>query len=109
MKKAFICSPYRGNEKSNVEQAYKYCKQTLDAGFIPIAPHTIFPNFMDDSVKEERELGIEMGLDLMKLCSEVWVFGTPTEGMKLEIAKAEELGITLKFHDQKGLVGYDNN
>lgn len=99
MKKAFICSPYRGDEKSNVEKAYKYCKQALDAGFIPIAPHTIFPNFMDDSVKEERELGIEMGLDLMKLCSEVWVFGTPTEGMKLEIEKAEELGITLKFHD----------
>ena len=109
MKKAFICSPYRGNEKNNVEQADKYCKQAIDAGFIPIAPHTIFPNFMDDSVKEERKLGIEMGLELMKFCSEVWVFGTPTEGMKSEIAKAEEFGITLKFYDKKGLVGYDSN
>ena len=69
----------------------------------------LFSNCLDDSVLEERTVGIQMGLELMELCSEVWVFGPPTEGMKFEIAKAEELGITIKFHDQKGQVDYDNH
>ena len=70
---------------------------------------SVASNCLDDSVLEERTVGIQMGLELMELCSEVWVFGPPTEGMKFEIAKAEELGITIKFHDQKGQVDYDNH
>ncbi|MGN8805466.1 MULTISPECIES: DUF7768 domain-containing protein [unclassified Blautia] len=109
MVKIFVCSPYRGDTKANIEQACGYCRQVIDAGNIPIAPHVMFSNCLDDSVLEERTVGIQMGLELMELCSEVWVFGPPTEGMKFEIAKAEELGITIKFHDQKGQVDYDNH
>ena len=30
---------------------------------------------------------------MRKLCDELWAFGEPTEGMRMEIAQAECLGI----------------
>jgi hypothetical protein len=32
---------------------------------------------------------MEMGLHILKRCDELWVFGTPTEGMKEEIKLAK--------------------
>ena len=36
--------------------------------------------------------GISMGMELLALCDEVWVFGEATEGMAAEIASATEQG-----------------
>lgn len=109
MKLVFVCSPYRGDEKENTENARKYCRLVAGCGYIPIAPHLLFPQFLDDSDEIQRLKGIHMGLELLKLCSQMWVFANEvTEGMELEIQKAKELEIPIQFMDKnmEG-IGYD--
>ena len=50
-------------------------------GYLPIAPHLLFPQFLNEGIEEERRLGITMGMELLALCDEVWVFGEATEGI----------------------------
>ena len=93
MKKIFICSPYRGNVEENIRKAKEYSRSCCKQGMIPLTPHLYFTQFLDDENEEERELGIQMGLELLAECSEVWVFGNPSSGMKKEISFAKKLGI----------------
>ena len=109
MKLIFVCSPYRGDEEKNTVNARKYCRLVAGCGYIPIAPHLLFPQFLDDSDETKRLMGIHMGLELLKLCSQMWVFANEvTEGMELEIQKAKELDIPIQFMDKdmEG-IGYD--
>lgn len=95
MKKVYICSPCRGDYINNIANAKKYCREAVMTGVLPIAPHIYFTQFLDDLVPEERETGLAVGLELLKLCDEVWVYGieNPSEGMSAEIRLAEQLGI----------------
>ena len=89
MKKVYICSRYRGDVDRNVRSAKRYCLFAVTKGYLPIAPHLFFTRFLDDSIPEQRELGIQMGLELLDLCDEIWVFGNEiTEGMEREIKSA---------------------
>lgn len=63
----FICSPYRGDVESNLENARRYCRFAIRRGGIPYAPHLLFTQFLDDSVAHEREAGIKMGLSMLSL------------------------------------------
>ena len=64
-----------------------------------MAPHLFFPEFLSEDKQEEREAGIQFGLEWLSGCDELWVIGNRiTEGMKREIAVAEELGIPVKHH-----------
>lgn len=86
----YICSPYRGSLRVNIMRARGYCKYAVRKGKIPLAPHLYFPQFMSDVT--ERDKAMEMNLELLKLCNEIWVFGSEiSEGMAWEISKAEKL------------------
>jgi len=85
MKKIFICSPLRGDIKNNIEKAKEYSREVALQGDIPITPHIYFPQFLDDNNPKERELGMKMGQELLKICDDIKIFGVPTEGMKEEI------------------------
>jgi len=88
----FICSPLSGDIAENIRKATEYCRTVSDLGYIPIAPHVYFTQFLDDEVFEDREWGLRMGLELLERCDEIWVFGnTISEGMRYEINKAQEL------------------
>ena len=63
-----------------------------DLGYLPIAPHLLFPQFLNEGIEAERQIGISMGMELLLDCEEVWVFGEATEGMQAEIAFATEQG-----------------
>lgn len=85
----YICSPYAGDVEGNVDAARRYCRYAVDAGYIPIAPHLLFPQFLNDADPSERELGLFFGNALMSKCSEVWVFGSRiSNGMAAEIRRA---------------------
>ena len=43
----YICSPYAGDIEKNVNAARGYSRFAVDKGFIPLAPHLLFPQFMD--------------------------------------------------------------
>ena len=96
MRKVYICSPYRGDVDRNVANARRYCRMAVEKGFIPVAPHIYFTQFLDDAIESERVAGINAGIELMNECCEVWVFDSPTEGMRQEIECAERNGIPVK-------------
>lgn len=86
----YICSPLSGNVERNQENARRYCRYAVDSGYIPIAPHLFFPQFMSDENKKERSLALFMDIALLSKCAELWVFGdTVSRGMSLEIERAK--------------------
>ncbi len=95
MKTVYICSPLRGDIKRNIEAAKRYCRKAVMEGVMPIAPHVYFTQFLDDTVTKERTAGMAMGLEMLRHCDEVWVYGEPTEGMQAEIAEAGRLDIPI--------------
>ena len=72
----YICSPFSGDVEGNVANARRYSRYAVDKGYIPIAPHLLFPQFLDDDNPEERELGLFFGNALMSKCTEIWGFGS---------------------------------
>ena len=95
----YICSPFRGDEAGNMQRARRYCRFAADRGVIPIAPHLLFPQFMEE--KTERELALFMGLVLLGHCSELWVFGGRiSDGMRAEIAKAQKRQMKIRYYTE---------
>lgn len=99
-KKIFICSPYRGRVEENKKNAVSYARITAMSGDVPIVPHLYFPSFLDDNIPNERMTGLAMGLELMDICDEVYVFGFEiTEGMKFELDHAKEIRKPVRLYD----------
>lgn len=94
----YVCSPFSGNIESNVENTRRYCRFAVDSGFVPFAPHLLFPQFMYDEVPEERELALFMGIVMLTKCAELWVFGERiSKGMSKEIHKAEARNMLIRY------------
>ena len=94
----YVCSPFSGNLESNVENTRRYCRFAVDSGFVPFAPHLLFPQFMYDEVPEERELALFMGIVMLTKCAELWVFGERiSKGMSKEIHKAEARNMLIRY------------
>ena len=99
-KRVYICSPLKGNMEKNAMRARIYCRFAFEQGFVPIAPHIYYPQFLDDSDKTERAAGLKYGLEQLWQCREVWVFGSRiSEGMRAEIELAKDLKIPVKYFD----------
>lgn len=98
MKKVFVCSPLKGDLDLNIEKAKGYCRYVLGCGHVPYAPHVFFTQFLNDNVQRERELGMLGGIEFLKICDEIWVFGnTISEGMSKEISLAKHLNIPVRI------------
>lgn len=96
----YICSPYSGNVDFNITNARIYCKYAVDHKCIPIAPHLLFPQFLNDEEPTDRELAMFMNMVLLSKCEELWVFGnTISQGMGQEIAKAEKRRMKIRYFE----------
>ena len=105
----FICSPYSGDVRRNIEAARRYCRFAVEVGYIPFAPHLFFPQFMDDHILEERDLALSFGESFMDNCSEVWVFGNRiSPGMSTELKAAVRKRLTIRFFPSDCLEEYRN-
>jgi len=94
----YICSPYAGEIEKNVKAAQEYSRFAVEKGYIPIAPHLLFPQFLNDANPKERQLGLFFGNALMSKCSEVWVFGSRiSAGMEAEINRAKWKNYRLRY------------
>lgn len=93
----YIASAMRGDIEGNLKKAAAYCHAAAESGAVPIAPHLYFSAYLDDRIPEERTAGMQMGLHILRRCDELWVFGTPTEGMKEEIKLAKSLHIPILY------------
>lgn len=94
----YICSPYSDDILNNERKARVYCKFAVRRGAIPIAPHLLYPQFLNENDPADRELGLFFGLVLLTKCEQVWVFGERISyGMGREIRKAEDKGIPVRY------------
>ena len=89
--------------EANLHRARTACRILSTLGFMPLAPHLYFTTFLNDGDKKERADGIRFGMRWLEEADEVWVFGgTISEGMAAEIAKAKELGKTVRSLPEPG-------
>lgn len=99
----YICSPYSGEIEYNLSRARGYCRLAVSKGYIPLAPHLHYPQFMDDGDSEQRKLGLFFALVLLGKCDEIWVFGSRiSEGMARELEAAERRSILIRRFTDKG-------
>lgn len=71
MKPTILESPYVGEVERNVKYAQLCMSDMLKKGEAPYASHLLYTqnNVLDDTVKEERDLGINAGFTFRDLCS----------------------------------------
>ena len=98
----YICSPFAGDIARNTQAAKKYCRFAAERGYMPIAPHLLYPQFLNDNDPDERGLGMFFGCILMSKCEEVWVFGDMiSAGMEYELQRAEWKGLRIRYFTEK--------
>lgn len=94
----YICSRFSGDVTGNIANARKYSRFAVEQGYIPLATHLLFPQFLNDNDIAEREMGLHFGNVLMSHCSEVWVFGESiSAGMDAEIRRAKRKNYRLRY------------
>lgn len=99
----YVCSPYRGDVEKNIELARKYSRFTFDEKNIPITPHLLYPQFLNDDDLFERNIAIhKINYVLIGLCKEMWVFGDEiTEGMQREILVAQKRKKPIRYFSKE--------
>lgn len=50
----YVCSPFSGDVAVNTVNARKFSRFAVEQGYIPIAPHLLFPQFLNDNDLTER-------------------------------------------------------
>lgn len=94
MKLVYIASPLRGDYNANIKHAVEYCRLAGERGVLPLAPHIIFSQWCNDTIPEQREQGLQLGLALLEKADALWIMGEKiSEGMWGEITFAMEHGI----------------
>lgn len=97
----YVCSPYAGDVENNVINAKRYSRFTVENHAIPLTPHLLYPQFMDDDDESEREMAMHFNYVLLGKCSEVWIFGgVISRGMAREIALAKKRRMKLRWFTQ---------
>lgn len=97
----YIASPFSGDIERNTKKAQGYCRFAVSKGYIPLAPHLHYPQFLDDEYEEERELGLRFALILLGKCEELWVFDKVSKGMAREISKAKKRGMSIRYFNDR--------
>ena len=100
-----------GDTVRNILAAQKYCRYAADSGYIPFAAHLLYPQFLNDEDKGERELGLFFGNILMDKCDEVWIFGSVlSAGMQAEYDRAVKKGYRIRRFttDCREVTGHGN-
>lgn len=93
----YIASPYAGEVEKNVAFARAACRYAIEQGYAPIAVHLIYPQLLDDGVQELRKLGLQLGLQVLRVCDEIWICGEQiTEGMRGEWKEAKQRQIPVR-------------
>jgi hypothetical protein len=93
---AYICSPSKGKMTANTKKACEYSRTVYTHGYTPIAPHLLFPQFMDDSIADERNETSLMNRVLIRKARIMFVCGDEiTSNMQQEMLYARQIGLTV--------------
>jgi hypothetical protein len=98
MKLIYVASPYAGDIETNTQFAKEACRFVMNEGHAFFAPHLLYPQVLNESNPDERQLGLKMGKEILGWCDELWVFGdTVSPGMQAEISLAQEHEIPVVY------------
>jgi len=95
MRTAYICSPYAGDTKRNKQYARELTAHAIQLGYAPITPHLYITECLYDNDPKQRELGLNVALELLNKCDVIYVgakYGI-SDGMGREILKARRAGL----------------
>ena len=96
----YICSPYAGDTETNVEIARGFCATAVARRVIPLAPHLLFPQFMDDNDPDAHGLAMFFNRVLLSKCEAIWVYTARVSvGMRSEIGWAHHLELPITYFD----------
>ena len=88
--------------------AERACRLIIEAGGIPLCSplYCIYGLSLDEQKPDERALGLEIGMDMLRSADEVIVFSEHiSEGMAAEINLASQLGIPVRMLcEEPGLI-----
>lgn len=94
-------SPFAGDIKANIEYGRRCVKDSLMRGEAPIASHLLYTQdgILDDTIPEERTLGIDAGLAWRAVAhgSVVYVDRGISSGMLYGIERAREAGREIEY------------
>lgn len=94
----FICSPYEDDILNSERKARVFSKFAVKQDTIPVTPHLLYPQFMNEDDPADRARALFFGLVLLGKCDQIWVFGNQiTKGMAREIRKAQAKGIRVRY------------
>lgn len=94
----YVCSSYAGDVENNVANAKKYSRFAVENNAIPVTPHLLYPQFMDDSNEQEQEKAMHFNYVLLGKCAEVWVLGGfVSHGMAREISVAKKRRMKIRW------------
>ncbi len=96
----YIAHPYCAEPAKNALRVQALAREVALGGDLPLAPQLYLPTFLSEAA--EWELALRFCSKLLSLADEVWVYGDPTDGIRMEIAEAHRLGIPVV---QKDLLG----
>lgn len=102
-KLVYIAHPVGGDIENNIKKILQLCHDIhkKNDAIIPFAPYVVALYYLNDTIVEERELGIQANVEHFKrkTMDEVWLCGSKiSEGMKQEIKLAKENGIPVKIY-----------
>lgn len=101
MRRVILESPFAGEVDRNVDFARRCIRDCLKRGEAPIASHLLYtqPGVLDDTVPEERALGIAAGLAWVRAADAtvVYVDLGISGGMKLGIEAAVAGGRPVEY------------
>ena len=104
IRRVIIETPYAGATEANIAYARACMRDSLERGEAPMMSHLLYTQALDDTIPEERALGIAAGLGWGEVC-DLWVVYTDlgiSKGMKEGIARAEELGKPIEHRTLEG-------
>ena len=91
--KVYLCSPLRApteqGRRANMLAVRRICEENRRSDIRLYAPHAWLPEFIDDSIRIERDLALEFGKKVLLMCDVVAVLGDHlSDGMRGEIELA---------------------
>jgi len=100
-----IETPYAGDIEKNLKYARLCMRDCFMRGEFPFASHLLYTQegILDDTIPEERKLGINAGLTWGRFASKTVVYTDLgiTEGMNQGIERAEEEGREVEMRELK--------
>jgi hypothetical protein len=97
--RVIIESPLSGDMAKNQRYARKCLKDSLLRGEAPYASHLLYTQVLDDTVPEEREMGIKAGFEWGKVADMVAVYTDLgiSKGMEQGIENARKNGLKVVY------------